>query len=379
MLVELSVKCSGTNLPGLSGPSAEWIWVDIVFIVLLCYALTVLSLTHLDRILQKVTSHFHISPEVAGITFLALGGSLPELAIHLFAAFKDDEIGVAAVLGSGTYNLTFGLALTCFVASRRQQLNVFSLARDSTFYVLSIGLFALFSRDDKISLPECIMLLLFYPYYLLFVASSQVPQKGITFHQSKKITLEEKSNGRPDSISFHERLSFPFTVLFKWTVPDRPGTLWLLGSFAVVLGYVVFLAYWIMRFVERVGCSLHVDAAVLGMIFLAIGTSLPDTILMAVVSYKGHPAMAVSGLIGSNIFDLLIGLGGPWLVRQLWKVQSFTDISNSHIKGLQYILVSIVIVFLLSVSFTQFSISWHTGVMPLLAYFVYVVLEVSYF
>lgn len=38
----------------------------------------------------------------------------------------------------------------------------------------------------------------------------------------------------------------------------------------------------------------------------AIGASLPDAITMGVVAKNGHGAMAVGGLVGSNIFDILM-------------------------------------------------------------------------
>merc|ERR1739842_34487 len=51
-----------------------------------------------------------------------------------------------------------------------------------------------------------------------------------------------------------------------------------------------------------------------GLTFLAAGTSVPDLLSSVIVAKLGQGDMAVSSSIGSNIFDILIGLPGPWLI-----------------------------------------------------------------
>ena len=59
---------------------------------------------------------------------------------------------------------------------------------------------------------------------------------------------------------------------------------------------------------------LHVPAVIIGLTVLAAGTSIPDLISSLIVARQGRGGMAISNAIGSNIFDILIGLGLPWLV-----------------------------------------------------------------
>jgi len=51
----------------------------------------------------------------------------------------------------------------------------------------------------------------------------------------------------------------------------------------------------------------------MGITFIAAGTSIPDLLTSVIVARQGHGDMAVSSSIGSNIFDILIGLPLPWL------------------------------------------------------------------
>jgi len=51
----------------------------------------------------------------------------------------------------------------------------------------------------------------------------------------------------------------------------------------------------------------------MGITFIAAGTSIPDLLTSVIVARQGHGDMAVSSSIGSNIFDILVGLPLPWL------------------------------------------------------------------
>ena len=52
----------------------------------------------------------------------------------------------------------------------------------------------------------------------------------------------------------------------------------------------------------------------MGLTLVAAGTSVPDLLSSVIVAKLGQGDMAVSSSIGSNIFDILIGLPGPWIV-----------------------------------------------------------------
>merc|ERR1712153_245292 len=61
------------------------------------------------------------------------------------------------------------------------------------------------------------------------------------------------------------------------------------------------------------GNAFSIPPEVMGLTFLAAGTSIPDLITSVIVARKGFGDMAVSSSIGSNIFDVTVGLPLPWL------------------------------------------------------------------
>merc|ERR1712038_1610137 len=62
------------------------------------------------------------------------------------------------------------------------------------------------------------------------------------------------------------------------------------------------------------GDTVGIPPEVMGLTFLAAGTSIPDLITSVIVARKGFGDMAVSSSVGSNIFDVTVGLPMPWLL-----------------------------------------------------------------
>jgi len=77
------------------------------------------------------------------------------------------------------------------------------------------------------------------------------------------------------------------------------------------LGVFSYLMVW---WATIVAWCWHIPSRVMGVTFIAAGTSIPDLLTSVIVARQGHGDMAVSSSIGSNIFDILIGLPLPWLV-----------------------------------------------------------------
>lgn len=69
--------------------------------------------------------------------------------------------------------------------------------------------------------------------------------------------------------------------------------------------------------VHGTGNTVGIPPEVMGLTFLAAGTSIPDLITSVIVARKGFGDMAVSSSVGSNIFDVTVGLPLPWLLYTL--------------------------------------------------------------
>jgi K+-dependent Na+/Ca+ exchanger-like protein len=115
----------------------------------------------------------------------------------------------------------------------------------------------------------------------------------------------------------------PLVALLALTVPDvrRPG---MDKGYACYLAFILSIcwigvySYFMVGWTEIIGETLGIDTFIMGMTFLAAGTSVPDLLSSVIVARMGKGDMAVSSSIGSNIFDILVGLPVPWLIYALW-------------------------------------------------------------
>ncbi|XP_063710957.1 sodium/potassium/calcium exchanger Nckx30C-like isoform X2 [Symsagittifera roscoffensis] len=119
-------------------------------------------------------------------------------------------------------------------------------------------------------------------------------------------------------------LAFPWAILFAWTVPNcgKPHLKkYYLVSFMMSLFWIGFCSFAMVFLVGRAGCALDIQQFVMGLVIVAVGTSVPDALSSVIVARDGFGDMAVSNAIGSNVFDIDLGLGLPFLVRMLFMDQ----------------------------------------------------------
>lgn len=70
-------------------------------------------------------------------------------------------------------------------------------------------------------------------------------------------------------------------------------------------------------FAARAGCVLKVPGIVMGLVVIAAGTSVPDALSSILVAKNGQGDMAVANVLGSNVFNIFLGLGLPWFLKSL--------------------------------------------------------------
>lgn len=115
-------------------------------------------------------------------------------------------------------------------------------------------------------------------------------------------------------------LSFPFICAFTWTIPDcskAHNRKYFLASFFMSIVWIAILSFAMVTLVGRSGCILNVDKFTMGLVVIAIGTSVPDALSSIIVARDGFGDMAVSNAIGSNVFDINLGIGLPFVIRGL--------------------------------------------------------------
>ena len=119
------------------------------------------------------------------------------------------------------------------------------------------------------------------------------------------------------------------------TVPDvrQPGKQkWCYYAFFASICWIGVYSFFMVTWAEVIGNTLTIPTVVMGVTFLAAGTSVPDLLSSVIVARMGEGDMAVSSSIGSNIFDILVGLPFPWLVYMCY-LHSTGGIEDQEVAG----------------------------------------------
>ena len=113
----------------------------------------------------------------------------------------------------------------------------------------------------------------------------------------------------------------PLVLVMTLTIPDvrRPGmSVWCYFAFFLSIAWIGAFAFFMVTWAEVIGKTLGIPDVVMGLTVLAAGTSVPDMLSSVIVARRGQGDMAVSSSIGSNIFDILVGLPVPWFLYIVW-------------------------------------------------------------
>lgn len=120
----------------------------------------------LDVIIEKLD----ITDDVAGATFMAAGGSAPELFTSVIGVFISfDDVGIGTIVGSAVFNILFVIGMCALFSKTILALTWWPLFRDCTFYSISLLVLIYFFRDNFIFWWEALILFSIYIAYVTFM------------------------------------------------------------------------------------------------------------------------------------------------------------------------------------------------------------------
>ncbi|XP_076590217.1 sodium/potassium/calcium exchanger 1-like isoform X2 [Chaetodon auriga] len=167
-----------------------WVVLHIVGMIYMFVALAIVCDEFFVPALEVITNKLEISDDVAGATFMAAGGSAPELFTSLIGVFiSHSNVGIGTIVGSAVFNILFVIGM-CAVFSREMlHLTWWPLFRDVTFYILDLIMLIIFFLDNLILWWESILLVLGYISYVSFMKFNSQIEKVVKTQLNKHMSI----------------------------------------------------------------------------------------------------------------------------------------------------------------------------------------------
>lgn len=268
---------------------------------------------------EKIGLSFGVSPFIIGVTIIAFGTSLPELATSILSVTSgSSEIVIGNVVGSNITNILLVLGLTSII-SRQFNLDYDVMDIDMPLLFVSAFLLWFVLADLNFSLFEAILFLGALAAFLIH-----------------SITNNKSGGPKGEKAAVRDYITL------------------ILGGAMVYLG-----AQFTVKMIELIATDLGVDPAIISVTALALGTSLPEVVVSIGASVRGQHAMAVGNILGSNIFNTYAVMAIPSLFGTLVIPKNFLEF---------YLPFMIVVTVLFGLICLSRKISRWEGVMLLIFY-----------
>lgn len=222
-------------------------------------------------------SRFRVSKTVVATTLAAFATSAPELTVSTVAALSGrPEIGLGDALGSNVVNVAFIFGLSLLYGSILTERSVFG--PDYRLALAAPLLTLAFAANGTIARWEAICLLAVFALWL-----GQTLQ-GARSAQSQDVPVDIPA-----------------------ATARRSLVLGVTGLLGLILAGRLFVTG-----ATGMAAAIGMDTYVVGVLLVAIGTSLPELVTVVLSRLRGHDAIGVGTLIGSNLFNglAIVGMAG---------------------------------------------------------------------
>lgn len=147
-----------------------WVILHIIGMMYMFVSLAIVCDEFFVPALGVITDKLAISDDVAGATFMAAGGSAPELFTSLIGVFiAHSNVGIGTIVGSAVFNILFVIGMCALFSREVLHLTWWPLFRDVSFYILDLILLIIFFLDNVIMWWESMMLVTSYTLYVIFM------------------------------------------------------------------------------------------------------------------------------------------------------------------------------------------------------------------
>ena len=245
------------------------------FLFVLGFVILVLGADYLVEGASSIAKRFNLSDAIIGMTIVAFGTSAPELVVNILASFNGrTELAFANIIGSNISNILFALGLAAIFhpikirrAMTRREIPLVIVGCVILFFLANDSLFS--TAKNYVSRLDGVFLLILFSLFFFF-SFQKSGEEEIASDKSLSVSLAEFFGG-------------------------------LVGLF--------FGGQWIVDGASRIAENFGVSESFVGLIIVAIGTSLPEVVTSLIAAIKKKADIAIGNVVGSNIFNTYMVLG----------------------------------------------------------------------
>ncbi len=244
---------------------------------------------------------FRLPQLLVGLTVVAYGTSAPEVIVGIQAALAGHgDVAVGNVVGSNIANL--GLILGVAILVRPARVDAALRKRELPVLLLTALAVPLLLLDGAVGRIEGGLLVLgSVALTVAIVRGARTPREDAVAEASTIATAEAADAAG---------------------APTTPGRL--RSAVVALAGLAVLLlgGHFFVESATRLATSFGVSERVVGLTIVAVGTSLPELATSVIAAWRGHSDIAVGNVVGSNIFNVLLCLGGAGLAQPMTGISS---------------------------------------------------------
>ncbi|NYT20126.1 MAG: calcium/sodium antiporter [Methanosarcinales archaeon] len=339
------------------------------FIVLLIgLILLVKGSDHFVSSASAIAKKFGVSEFIIGLTLVAVGTSIPELASSIAASLSQSSgIVIGNVVGSNIANIALIVGCAAIIAVVKTESDM--LKRDGYIMLFASTLFLLLAFDLQISRAEAVILILFYVAYVFFLFEDKSKYENKSYfrefiryfvkfkyvgsmNQRIRTGINDRNSGKRQEGQESKKA---FNGIHKDLL------ILAISGIAVIFGAKYFVDEAIFF-----AHLFQVPDTFIGVTLVAVGTSLPELMVTISAARKGYGNIAIGNVIGSNITNIFLVLGISAFVFPL----EITGLSIMFTIPFM-IMISVVLLWFIN---THWEIRRIEGIALLLLYLIFLIL-----
>ena len=379
---------TGLATTATSSSISSFLWLSLLVLAFVgALLVTVSASIWFTRLLEQMSDLFDLPPGLLSLLG-ALGANIPNYVASLVAGISGQVVvGVSLIIGSNIYNMAIILGISTFASStrrgivltRKEAQDVRIVAGYTLTMMVLTGLaVGLFSQRNisatSLQAPFLVNMLL---------ALLNILTLGLfgvlSFHALRRVPDAHPSEKRPAVLSDQAPTPLALSALLRSATTYAPSptdaqpnrrsaTLRAVGKTVVALIMALGGVIVMVQSAEAFAGEVHLSSAILGLLVLAVATSLPNTVVAFTLARTNRASACIEEVLSSNSVNVALGIAFPLL---LWS-STQSDPSFIFLDGL--VMVALTLVALLCA--LRRRVSRTVGFLLVLVYICWIIVHV---